>query len=623
VQSLLVAHGFSQVENKNEYNQHFKFMRDAPLPSPASVAACEAAIRTEVNAYDAKQTLPNMKLPEGTADDLITALHASGVKTKGCDDWMNTQGKSTALCDRDKGCDGALSANFPHAFARACTHHIEANVIKKCGRIPPASIWKIQSAQTEAAAEIEFNNLGKVNAKAASYLRDIPAKTWLAWPCVNSTSLREYKCSNAIEGINGKLAMEARSLCPHLSVASVDRMVMASLSKKRNAALLRYQKGEPLTKYAQELYNTQDTQSAFYNVQQSSGTRFFVTCSTGTDPHTHEIDLLSRTCSGGGCSVWFQFGVPCCHAIAAARHAGWLGPRYLEWLQLTVDPGYMMKQYLAILLQASVCLPNEGSLKPDGDDGDGAGAGGAGGQSNQHDASYAAAHAAAEAAAEAGEDSKGMADAYKNAREGGAGGASAGSGSDSGSGFVDHFTPQAHHVVTFDGKFNTKADLGITWAIDAPIGDLVVAVAGFTSGAGAGGSVELGDRLVAFGDIKSGHALLLRDLLQSAAPAMQIEALFTVTMALKYPVTLTFARGAPEAGPGAAHPSPRTLPNDPKAQPGRPTKKRIRHASEAVVGGMKQGKHTKPKSYKCSRCNSTEHTIKRCKYKTAAFGGAE
>ena len=112
---------------------------------------------------------------------------------------------------------------------------------------------------------------------------------------------------------------------------------MASLSKKRNAALLRYQKGEPLTKYAQELYNTQDTQSAFYNVQQSSGTRFFVTCSTGTDPHTHEIDLLSRTCSGGGCSVWFQFGVPCCHAIAAARHAGsgpsagWLGSRYCTW----------------------------------------------------------------------------------------------------------------------------------------------------------------------------------------------------------------------------------------------------------------------------------------------------
>jgi hypothetical protein len=162
-----------------------------------------------------------------------------------------------------------------------------------------------------------------------------------------------------------------------------------------------------------------------------------------------------------------------------------------------------------------------------------------------------------------------------------------------------------HHSGGAAAPGGTKADLGITWAIDAPIGQLVVAVAGFTSGAGAGGSVELGDRLVAFGDITSRHALLLRDFLSSAEPAMQIEALFTVTMSLKCPVTLTFARGAPEIGPGAARPSARTLPNGPKAQPGRPTRKRIRHASEAILGGMRQGKGTKPKSYRCN--NSQIH----------------
>jgi hypothetical protein len=88
----------------------------------------------------------------------------------------------------------------------------------------------------------------------------------------------------------------------------------------------------------------------------------------------------------------------------------------------------------------------------------------------------------------------------------------------------------------------------------------VVAVAGFTSGAGAGGPVELGDRLVAFGDIESGHALLLSDLLRSAEPAMQIEALFAVTMGLKHPVTLTRCRCETRARAARVHRSALHLP---------------------------------------------------------------
>jgi hypothetical protein len=621
LQSTLVSHGFSQVECKREYISHFKNINAAPVSTAGDVAESEDAIRSEVDAYNAKQLHSSKKLPDAAADDLIAELHASGVKNMTGADWVNTPGKSINITDRDKGLPGARQDQFPHSLNLACVHHVEANVIKHSGAIPPGAIWDIQSAKTKVEGDTKYEALAKNHPKAVAYLKNIDPALWMAWPHLHTTSLREYKTSNAAEGQNSVLTPEARQLCPLESTHSVCKSVMTSLSAKRAAALLRFQKGELLTTYAQNKYNEQDRQSSFYTVQQSTATRFFVACSTGTDQKTHEIDLDNTTCSG--CSFWFQFKIPCCHAIAAARAGGWLGPRYSAWLNLAVDPGYKMIRYTAVLLQASVRLPDRGSLVADGGGGggggDGGGAGVAGGQSNQNEASYAAAHAAAEAAAEAGGGSKGMADAYEAARESGAGESSAGSGS----GLVD-FTPQAQYTATFDGKFNTKADLGITWAIDAPAsGQLVVAVAGFTSGAGAGGPVGIGDRLVAFGDIESGHALLLDDLLGSAEPSMQIEALFAVTMGLKHPVTLTFARAGvlPALAASQASGALPTLPNDPVAQPGRPSKKRIRHQSEQTIGGMRQGAQSKPRNYKCSRCHSTEHTTKRCKHKFLPGGG--
>jgi hypothetical protein len=77
--------------------------------------------------------------------------------------------------------------------------------------------------------------------------------------------------------------------------------------------------------------------------------------------------------------------VPCRHAIAVAKDAGYLGDRFQSWLELTVDSGYFLVRYAAVLAQASVQLPDRESLVSDApvfsvddDDSDGATMGGAG-----------------------------------------------------------------------------------------------------------------------------------------------------------------------------------------------------------------------------------------------------
>jgi hypothetical protein len=304
MQQNLIAHGYCQTENQEEYTQHFRTLLKPSPPSAAAVEAADGRIRLEVAVFNSKH--PKAPLPDGTADAMITALRDSGVKAGTVETLMNTPGKSISFTDRDKGIKNASDDCFPNGEAHACTHHIEGNVYTQCGKIPPSSIWKAQSCETEAAADAVFTEIGKSNKKAEAYLRNIDPKLWLAWPHRHTSSIRGVKTSNCAEGQNSVLTPEARHLNPLDGTLCVCGVAMSSLTKRRDSAFARLQQGHLLTEYAQALYDVQERESVFYNVTKSSATLYYVSRTIAAAKKTHTIDLEGLTCTGGNCASWFQ-----------------------------------------------------------------------------------------------------------------------------------------------------------------------------------------------------------------------------------------------------------------------------------------------------------------------------
>ena len=68
--------------------------------------------------------------------------------------------------DRSKGLLGALDSELPDAYSQACTRHL----MKKVPSLTVSQeglIWGMQSARTKDQYELQFENLQKVNRRAA------------------------------------------------------------------------------------------------------------------------------------------------------------------------------------------------------------------------------------------------------------------------------------------------------------------------------------------------------------------------------------------------------------------------------------------------------------------------
>ena len=75
-----------------------------------------------------------------------------------------------------------------------------------------------------------------------------------------------------------------------------------------------------------------------------------------------KVKLSERYCS---CLQWQQYGIPCLHAITAARKVGRLND-IMQWYSDSVEPCYYSVNYERALASAQVELPDIGALLADG-----------------------------------------------------------------------------------------------------------------------------------------------------------------------------------------------------------------------------------------------------------------
>ena len=74
------------------------------------------------------------------------------------------------------------------------------------------------------------------------------------------------------------------------------------------------------------------------------------------------VDLEAKTCS---CTKWQSFGIPCHHAIAAARATNKL-TNMKAWYDHAVQPFYLAANYEAAYRDATVVLPVAETVEEDG-----------------------------------------------------------------------------------------------------------------------------------------------------------------------------------------------------------------------------------------------------------------
>ena len=113
-----------------------------------------------------------------------------------------------------------------------------------------------------------------------------------------------------------RLYLEARYKSPLEIVDEVLAEQIRVVAKVRRLVEKLHQLGQPLIPGINEKYEANAARANQYNVDPTSRYTAFVQGTSSMQNRRHRVDLQEADCS---CHMWELLGIPCAHAIAAAK----------------------------------------------------------------------------------------------------------------------------------------------------------------------------------------------------------------------------------------------------------------------------------------------------------------
>lgn len=216
------------------------------------------------------------------------------------------------VSDRHNSIYSALRTVYPLAKHGACAVHLYRNVKSRFKRQKglPYLVSKAAYAYTVAEFRHRFQEIERRSPLCANYLRGIGISHWTR---VYFQGKRyNIMSSNVVECLNAALAKALEF--PIVSMLETIRMMLmrwfyCRRQKAKNNA-------SPVTPEVEKKLMEQLSDSAGLRVSPASTTIYQVNNSNGL---SFTVDLERKTCS---CKVFDTLGIPCSHALAAARVGG-------------------------------------------------------------------------------------------------------------------------------------------------------------------------------------------------------------------------------------------------------------------------------------------------------------
>ncbi|CAM9983831.1 unnamed protein product, partial [Phaeothamnion confervicola] len=270
------------------------------------------------------------------------------------------------VSDRQKGLLKAASELFPSVHHLFCQVHLLRNLVAKGHRNLGAGqqlFWSLAKATNQHAFDHAAGELQAACPGALKYLTEIGFESFTLWG-VHTAGRPAYNCltSNFIESLNATV-LEARAMAPPQCLRTLVTWLAAERFARHAAASV--ETASIITGAVLRVYNEQDNLSRQYQVVQTDYYRAMV--SNVNDPNASEniVEINIRSCS---CLFWQQRGIPCRHAIAAARIGGLLTDAR-GWFETSFPPFYrsatLRQAYVvSINVPARFQLTSDGITKP-------------------------------------------------------------------------------------------------------------------------------------------------------------------------------------------------------------------------------------------------------------------
>ncbi|KAG7557021.1 Zinc finger SWIM-type [Arabidopsis suecica] len=216
------------------------------------------------------------------------------------------------VSDRHNSIYAALRSVYPLARHGACAVHLYRNVKTRFARQQGLAyaVAKAASAYTVGEFIQRFDEIERRSTLYANYLRGIGISHWRR---VYFQGKRyNIMSSNVVECLNAALAKALEF--PIVSMVETIRMMLMRWFYCRRSKAEAH--NSPVTPEVEEIMMKSLSESAGLSVKPASSSIFQVNTSAGA---SFIVDLERKTCT---CKVFESLGIPCSHAMAAARSNG-------------------------------------------------------------------------------------------------------------------------------------------------------------------------------------------------------------------------------------------------------------------------------------------------------------
>ena len=229
-------------------------------------------------------------------------------------------------------------------------------------------IWAIQESATEDDYNVNMGNLKLVCPTAHAYLKNLTPQKWCKWPYMKTHSLFQHRTSNFVECGNAAI-MEAHGESVYWAVQKMTVQMMTAISRRHSDAMVRLEKGEKYTTFADGNLKAAKRQSMYYDVAVSSEDLVYVTHFQHSTASRRTVNLGNNVDVANWCSCLYpkQMLLPCVHMFAAAQVLRRLTKDEAPlFYNKYVHKGYLLSNYVNTLKGVLLTLVDTDSLAPDG-----------------------------------------------------------------------------------------------------------------------------------------------------------------------------------------------------------------------------------------------------------------
>lgn len=215
------------------------------------------------------------------------------------------------VSDRHPSIANALSVVFPEAHHGACTYHIKMNIMAKFKTDKCHAEFELASkAYRMSEFDRHFDKVKAKDPRIAAYLEEIGVQRWSRtfFPGTRYNQLT----SNYAESFNSQ-SREARKY-PITTLADYLRFTLQDWFHIRREKAAKHE--DRLSPYYEKVIRADYQKAIYYRVQPLNAYEFFVQDGLLDG----QVNLSAKTCT---CKVFDLSGIPCAHALAAARTRNW------------------------------------------------------------------------------------------------------------------------------------------------------------------------------------------------------------------------------------------------------------------------------------------------------------